>query len=98
MTGGSAGRIPSAGSIYQYMYMIQYQMSFFYPAVFVFSQSLENIPKVRPQLLIQRLPPTFRYEYDVVTCTPTYYGLGFRSRPSQFSFLRVLGSSQVEFR
>jgi hypothetical protein len=32
------------------------------------------------------------------TYTPIYYGLGFRSRPSRFSFLRVLGGSRVEFR
>ena len=54
----------------QYVHVVGHQVPFQNPALLLLRQLPEYLPKVRPQLLVDDLPPTFRNEDDVILTLP----------------------------
>src|SRR5712691_21876 len=77
----------------EHVHVIGHQMPLLYPAFPLLGQPSENLPKVLPQLPIQRAPSALRYEHHVVFAHPRRVVQTFELVHRVSSF-RVLGGSR----
>ena len=77
--------------------MIGQQVTLFDPTLLLQRQPPEHLSKVLPQFAVQRLPPTFRNEHDVVLAVP-YRVIQTLDCVHQDASSRVLGGSRAKYR